>query len=182
LHRSLYTGVLALAFAAASHPLPFRALFAAFLLGLSIALSTAFLAYLPDPDESDDGSTAEPAPAELSASDARVRTYILWTLKTALGRGYALWASVLALAAALFFLPAPFVQKRAAQTTLRRILYAAEVKETADARHAPIADQGNDTFWWIAFGTAFAIVFTVPLVKRNPSNELGGLTERSGRS
>ena len=57
---TLYTGVLALAFSVAEHPLPFRALFAAFLLGLAIVMSTAFLAYLPDPDDVRDEATAKP--------------------------------------------------------------------------------------------------------------------------
>lgn len=181
---TLYTGVLALAFAAASHPLPFRALFAAILLGLSVALSTAYLAYLPRGFE-EDGST-ETSPGELSHSDRTVRTFVLWTRRASLERAYPLRASVLALAAALFFLPAAFIQKGSAQTPtptvhwpstptevsdpeLQKILYTAQVKEAADARSAPVADEGNSTFWWIAFGVALLLIAVIPLFKRKLS-------------
>jgi hypothetical protein len=178
---TLYTGVLALAFAAGSHPLPFRALFAALLLGLAVALSTAYLAYLPDPDRPDPENGG--GPSDLDPSDSRVRTFVLWSRRAALERSYPLRASVLALAAALFFLPAPFIQKGAAQTPapkinwpstptqvndpeLQKILYTAQVKEAADARNAPVADEGNETFWRVVFGIALLIVLVVPLFRR----------------
>jgi hypothetical protein len=176
---TLYTGILALAFAANAHPLPFRALFAALFLGLAVALSTAFLAYLPEPHAGDNGTTAEPEPSDVSESNKTVATFVLWTRAAAIDRAYPLRASVLALAAALLFLPAPFVQKGSAQTPapkinwpgaptevgdpqLRRILYRAQVKEAADARNAPVADQGNDAFWGVAFFVVLAIVLSVP--------------------
>jgi hypothetical protein len=178
---TLYTGTLALAFAAGSHPLPFRALFAALLLGLAVALSTAYLAYLPDPDRADPDNVS--GPPDLNPSDSTVRTFVLWSRKAALERSYPLRASVLALAAALFFLPAPFIQKGAAQTPtpkvnwpsaptqvsdpeLQKILYTAQVKEAADARNAPVADEGNDTFWGVLFVSVLLIVLVVPLFKR----------------
>jgi hypothetical protein len=187
---TIYTGLLAAAFAAASHPLPFRGLFAATLLGLAIALSTWFLAYIPDPDEPEEGAAEDGEIEELSLRDKFARTYVLWTRKAALSRGYPLRASVIALAAALFFLPAPFLEKgktqastqtvtwptvpseptaaelkeRPAAADLEKILYTAKVAEAAEGHKAAVADEANETFWLIAFVVAIALVFGVPLV------------------
>lgn len=177
---TLYTGLLTAAFVAASHPLPFRGVFAAVLLGLAVALSTWFLAYLPDPDKPEQ-DPADVGPQGLSLNDQTVRTFVLWTRRSALSRGYPLRASVLALAASLFFLPAPFVQKGTTQSStttatwptvpkqpqdaeLKKILYTAQVTEAAEQHKAAVADEGNETFWWTAFLIALGAVFLGPLI------------------
>jgi len=103
---TVYTGVLALAFSVASHPLPSRGLIPAAFLALAIVLSTAYLAYLSKPRDVD---APTPKGSLRENEYERARSFILWTRSGALNRSYALRASVLSLAAALLFLPAPFV-------------------------------------------------------------------------
>lgn len=122
---TIYTGVLALAFSAADAPLPSRALFAAVFLALAMALSTAYLAYLPDPpretDEPPDGGPPRPARDGAGGSDGESQAapveppqrltnlFVEWTKGAALQRAPWLRASVVALAVAVVLLPAPFV-------------------------------------------------------------------------
>ena len=111
-----------------------------------------------------------------------MRTYILWARPAALRRSYALRASVVALGAALFFLPAPFVEKGTTQTTppeiewpnapakptdpkLKQILYTAQVTKAAEEGEVSVADEGNDAFWWVAFAIALGLVLVAPAVR-----------------
>lgn len=99
---TLYTAILAVAFSVTENPLPFRAMFAAILLGLALTLSVAFVAYIPK--RSPPGRQRE----ELTSKDL-ADDFVGWTERAALKRAYWLRASVLALGFSLFFLPAPFV-------------------------------------------------------------------------
>ena len=159
---TLYTGVLALAFAAANNPLPDKALFAAVLLGLAILLSTAFLAYLPDPESTEtealEVATSQPLGQRLTD------TFVAWTRKAAVRRAGFLRGSVVALAGAVVLIPAPFVElgtKEVSAITpawpkvdpiagsdpgLRRIVYKAQVDEVAKRRKAPAAKEKTPPF------------------------------------
>lgn len=102
----LYTGVLGLAFSVTDDPLPLRGVWAAMFLGLSIALATAYLAFL---------TKAAPPPmygGGNSLADLQLRrTGFLtqWVLATVFHRRWAIRASVLALGFGVAFVPAPFV-------------------------------------------------------------------------
>lgn len=192
---TLYTGLLAVTFAAASRPLPPRGVVPAVLLGVSVVLSTGYLAYLRS---SDDREVAAPAAtsSRRSAELARARSFIRWTRSAATKRSYWLRASVLAFGFAIMLLPAPFVAlgkvdlgivtfgKDVTQpkTTagwpaiptgsqnieLQKIRYAAEVKEAAAARsgNTGAAKDGADAFWFAVGGLALAISLT-PLIRRS---------------
>jgi hypothetical protein len=200
---ALYTGVLGLAFSVAERPLPFRALFAAFLLGLAVVMATAFVAYLPDPREADDKRVA--ADQELSPADQRAARFIRWSREVALKRRKWLRASVVALGASLFFLPAPFVviggsevQPAASEISwppepaepanleLKKILYTAQVAEAQKEETQPIADEDKATtgFWWGAFFFALLLVLFVPQIGGGApsSSSAGGLPEPARRS
>lgn len=103
---TVYAGVLALAFSVSDHPLPSRGLIPAAFLGLAIVLSTAYLAYLSKPR---DVKAPTPKGSLRENEYERARSFILWTRSGALNRSYPLRASVMSLAAALLFLPAPFI-------------------------------------------------------------------------
>jgi hypothetical protein len=170
---TLYTGVLALAFSVAEAPLPGKALFAAVLLGLAVVLSTAFLAYLPDP-ETQDARRAAAGPEE-DLGERLTAMFTRWTGTAALQRSRALRASVVALAGGVVLMPAPFVTLGEKETPatdvewpkpasapkdpeLRKILYTAQVAEAAEQRTAPIASDGPDKLWLGAFVIALVAV------------------------
>ncbi|HVF03538.1 MAG TPA: hypothetical protein VNA20_01740 [Frankiaceae bacterium] len=106
---TLYSGLLALAFSVADNPLPLRGVWAAMFLGLSGALSTAYLAFQTKP------ATPPMFGGGNSLADLQFhRTG--WLTKfvnsTVLNRRYAIRASVLALGFGVAFVPAPFVATR----------------------------------------------------------------------
>ena len=184
---ALYTGALALAFSVADHPLPLRGLIPAILLGLAVVASTAYLAYATDPR-----SVHGPRPTSglREMARRRVAAFIIWTRSAAFARVYWLRASVLALAASLAFLPAPFLGSDAnAQATaiqpatswpnvpkktddLTKILFQAKVNEVADLRKEEVAraqrasttTSESDMWWWIGFVLALAVIFGVPFI------------------
>ena len=160
---TLYTGVLALAFSVADNPLPAKALFAAILLGVAILLSTAFLAYLPDPDKE---SAQDPIDPDVPIGERLTDTFVRWTRKAGRARVPLLRGSVIALAAAVALMPAPFVTigeakgevakspawpapdtASGANIELSKILYTAQVAEVAGERKQPVA-RGNADEWW----------------------------------
>jgi hypothetical protein len=176
---TLYTGVLVLAFSASETPLPGKALFAAVLFGLAILLSTAFLAYLPEPQTED-----EPRPEagkEVQLGERLTNMFVAWTRNAALQRAHILRASVVALAAAVIMMPAPFVtvgDKTQAEkpdiawpkpdpsagnsVQLQKVLYSAQVQEAAEQRKAPIAAGDNkEGFWWGVFAIALLAIVVV---------------------
>jgi hypothetical protein len=103
---TLYSGLLALVFSVTDNPLPLRGVWAAMFLGLAVALSTAYLAYLTKPT----------APAMYGGGSSladlqfqRTGWLTRWINSTVLNRRWAIRASVLALAFGVAFVPAPFV-------------------------------------------------------------------------
>lgn len=185
---ALYTGALALAFSVADHPLPLRGLIPAMLLGVAVVASTAYLAYVTDPLD-----VEGPRPTSSLREFARRRmvTFLIWTRTAALARVYWLRVSVLALAASLAFLPAPFVDgsgqskvtpiapvtpwPKPPRTSddMSKILYQAEVSETAELRKSEVAATrrrsatpgDTEKGWWIGFAVAIGLVLLVPLVR-----------------
>jgi len=186
---ALYTGALALAFSVADHPLPLRGLIPAILLGLAVVASTAYLAYVTDP-RSVEGPHASSSLRELARR--RIAAFIIWTRAGALARVYWLRVSVLALAASLAFLPAPFLTSSnetkataimpatqwpkppTSTDEMTKILYQAQVSETAELRKNEVAAAetrssaagGNEKGWWIGFGVVLALIFLVPLARK----------------
>lgn len=183
---TLYTGVLALAFSAAEAPLPGKALFAAVLFGVAILLSTAFLAFLPEAGTQDDARSA--AGKEEQPGERFTSMFVGWTRKAALQRAHVLRASVIALAGAVILMPAPFVTvgdkeqpekpdiawpkpdpAAGDSAQLQKVLYTAQVAETAEQRKAPIAAGDNtEKFWWGVFAIAVLATGVVLVFRRPP--------------
>lgn len=191
----LYTGALALVFSVTDHPLPLRGLIPTIFLGLAVVASTIYLAYVTDPR-----SVEGPRPTSVLREMARrrVAAFIIWTRSAAFARAYWLRVSVLALAASLAFLPAPFLGSNAnAKATaiqpatpwppdvptenneLTRILFQAQVNEIADLRKGEVAraqrasttTSESDKWWWIGFVLALAVIFGVPFIKEPRATE-----------
>ena len=184
---TLYTGVLALAFSVSDRPLPPRGLVPAVLLGWAIVWATAYLAYLSKPRGVD-----QPEPTSDFAEGAMRRsiTFIEWTTRGAWNRGYALQVSVVALAAALVFLPAPFISldptppasagdpavrqpdwpktpTAGPNLALEKIRFQAEVTEAAALRAKttePAPDKASEDVWWYLCGFAILLSLLLPVV------------------
>jgi hypothetical protein len=103
---ALYTGLLGLVFSVTDHPLPVRGVYAGVFLGLSVALATAYLAFITRP-----GAPTRHAAGGSLSELALLRTGYLtrWVNATVHHRRYALRASVLSLGLGVAFVPAPFV-------------------------------------------------------------------------
>ena len=112
----------------------------------------------------------------------RVAAFIIWTRAAAFTRIYWLRVSVLALAASLAFLPAPFLSSTngAKATAIKpatgwpsvptqtdeftKILFQARVSEVADLRKDEVAraerasttGSGSEKWWWIGFAITLA--------------------------
>jgi hypothetical protein len=103
---ALYTGILGLAFSVTDKPLPIRGAAAAVFLGLAVALSTAYLAYLTKartpPMYGGGGSLSE---LQLNRTGFLTR----WVGAIINERRWAIRASVISLAVGVAFIPAPFV-------------------------------------------------------------------------
>lgn len=174
---TLYTGVLALAFSVTDNPLSEKALFSTVLLGLAIVLSTAFLAYVPSPGDSD---TPDSAGDEQQLGERLTNMFVRWNRDVALNRGHLLRASVIALAGAVLLLPAPFIAIGAKEgprtevkwptppaegddVRLTSILYKAQVAEAAERRKAPVGKEEDPALWWALFGLCCGVVAVVLL-------------------
>jgi hypothetical protein len=149
---TLYTGVLALVFSVTSNPLPARGVLTPLFLGLAVVLSTAYIAYL-GPSK---GLTPGPTPTLglEPKSFQRLNTFIAVTSTIATRRSRSLRASVVALGFGLIYIAAPFISfthvasdtkalptsptwpkpPTGATSELDKTLFAAQVKEVADAR------------------------------------------------
>lgn len=190
---TLYAGILALAFSVADNPLPGRALFAAVLLGLAIALSTAFLAFLPPMEDEEERLTAADVGDEGEPGERLTRMFVLWTRKASLARAPWLRGAVVALLGAVILIPAPFVElgdpvKEATDVAwpqppaagdnleLQKILYTAEVAEKAEMRKRPLANGSSDWLWTLAFVffLALTLVYAIELLPRGVKEGRGG--------
>ena len=135
----LYSGILGLVFAATSNPLPLRGVWAVAFLGLAVALSTAFLAFIVD------GGTVNwpaPAPDLTSVQRGRVAQFTQWAQRITNNRRWAIRASVLSLAFGVLFIAAPFVSTPA--TT--HIPDTPAAPQIPAAVAAPISDQAVTLF------------------------------------
>lgn len=103
---ALYTGALGLVFSVTDNPLPLRGVLAPVFLGLSIALATAYLAFITRPPA---------VPLELDGRSpvqyqyARTAHLTRWIAATVRNRRWAIRASVVSLAFGVAFMAAPFV-------------------------------------------------------------------------
>lgn len=178
---TVYTTLLALAFSVAERPLPSRGLVPAILLGWAIVWSTAYLAYL---SKSKQVKKPKPTTSFETGAMRRSITFIEWTRSGAMNRKFALRVSVFGLAFGLALLPAPFVnfdpvnestpalpsapdwpaQPIGGDKELNKIIYQAEVTEVAELRASdePIADDGDDSTWWILCGIALVASLAIP--------------------
>jgi hypothetical protein len=187
----LYTAVLAVSFSVTDHPLPLRGVIPAFFLGLAVVLATAYLAYLSNPR---DVKTPKPTSSLRQVQLERLKTFVLWTRSSAQNRAYALRASVVSLAVALMFLPAPFVggssstplasvrnnaaswpqpPQNVRDRELKKILFTAQVNEAAEVRtqaqsdarrSTAISNATSDWAWWLFAFVGLCAVFLVPTV------------------
>jgi hypothetical protein len=189
---TLYTGILAFAFAADGNRLPARGVLAPVFLGLAVVLSSAYLAYL-GPGK---GVTAGPAP--VAGVEPRVFERLDATVTAASAiatrRSYALRASVIALGVGLVYIVLPFVTladppaaatpSAASATTpawpsptagipdaLNAIVYKAQVDEAARQRQQAEAPHPNEVSDTTALGVlgllGLALTFGVPLLWRS---------------
>jgi hypothetical protein len=189
---TLYTGLLGFVFVASDNPLPARGILAPVFLGLSVVLSTAYLAYLNPVKDTTNG------PAALAGVEPRVFARLNATIeaasKIATRRSYALRASVVALGVGLVYISLPFLtlgttpataQPTPASTaaawptpasgvpdSLNTILFKAQVDEVAKARQAA-ADNAvekpavDDTVALLLLaGLGLAVTLLVPAVWR----------------
>lgn len=188
---TLYTGILALVFAAGDNPLPTRGVLAPIFLGLAVVLSTAYLGYVsPSRD-------VAPAPAVVAGVEsktyARLNTTTSISSIIATRRSYLLRAGVLALGVGLVFIVLPFVNLRGAtpanaavavstpawpappsgpSTALNSIVYKAQVDEVASLRKiavdAAATPQADNVGVLLLIGIAGLLVtFGVPAIWKN---------------
>jgi hypothetical protein len=102
----VYAAVLGVAFSATENPLPVRGAAAAVFLGLSVALATAYLAYVTQPV----GQAMYAGGASLSELQLnRTNFFAKWIDATVNDRRWALRASVFSLAIGVAFIPAPLI-------------------------------------------------------------------------
>lgn len=103
---TLYSGLLALVFSVTDNPLPLRGAFAAIFLGLAVALSAAYLAFITNPR----GLKLFGGGASLTEQQLnRTGFLIKWVNATVRDRRWAIRASVLCLAFGVAFIPAAFI-------------------------------------------------------------------------
>jgi hypothetical protein len=169
---TVYTGILALVFSVTNNPLPARALLAPIFLGTAVALSTAYIAYLSPSNtlvEVDIPEGFEPIVY------ARLQAIIDTTTKLVKRRSPLLRASVFALGVGLFSIVMPFVTLPLVSTTeppviasspdwpspasvkdpeFSKTLYAARVKEVADARAFSVRRARNNDGSILVIGLA----------------------------
>lgn len=103
---TLYTGVLALTFAADETRLPARGIIPALFLALSVVFATSYVAWLGRAPQ-----TMAPVPHSSLAEyqERRLNAFSRWASALALDRARSLHAAVLALGAGVLFLPTPFL-------------------------------------------------------------------------
>lgn len=94
---TLYTGILGVAFSVTSRPLPVRGVLPALFLGLAVAASTAYLAYLSRREDSSTTSFRAGGPG-LAGQLARLEFLIRWIRGAVRERAWLLRSSVVALA------------------------------------------------------------------------------------
>lgn len=180
---TIYVGILGVSFSVADRPMPSRGAVPAVFLGLAISLSTVYLAYLTRPAP----VTEPPSPTSTrEGAKLRARTFISWITSGVENRGIWLRRAVVALGIGVALLPAPFVALKSntlatdsqptlaswptppddvSNPSLHRILYAAQVEETAElrkAQSAPANDDGNDSAWWAVAVLGLLVVWRVP--------------------
>lgn len=103
-----YVGIIALSFSIEKGTaLPVTGIIPTIFLGLSFFLAAMFVSYLTQPDTIKE----EPSDGTLRGSQtSRRNTFILWTRRAIMRRGYFLKASVVSLGISIFFLPAPYLK------------------------------------------------------------------------
>jgi hypothetical protein len=123
----VYTAMLGLVFSASDKPLPLRAVYPAFFLGLALALSVAYLSFLKGP------STTPPPSPGLSLEDTEVERVVWftgWVAKAVAARRWALRAAVLSFAAGIAFLPGPFISPAVAASKAPAAVEAPTIPES----------------------------------------------------
>lgn len=137
--NALYTGALALVFSVTDNPLPLRGLYATVFLGLAVALATAYLAFLTQPEAPPPWSTGATRADNQVNRTGWLTQYVGVTV---LHRKHAIRSSVVALGLGVLFIPAPFL-------TLSRpaALPAAPAAPAVPATIAPqVATEATDLF------------------------------------
>lgn len=190
---TLYTGVLAVSFSVADHPLPPRGLISPFFLGLAIVLSTFFLAYVSQSGVSE-GATTAPDTEERELK--RINAFLDWVKAAGTANRWAVNAGVVALGVGLVFLPAAFITLDPQpssdlakwpkppvvldehQVPLQQVILQAQVDEvTADRKPRPSVESSTGNVIWgfsAALGAALVVLVPIGLNRRFDAN--GGST------
>jgi hypothetical protein len=102
----LYTGVVGISFSVTAKPLPPQGFIPAIFLGLAIAMSTAYVAYVSKPSDVELDPLHTSPPMRMQA---RINNFFSIVSSAVQRRGYWIRASVVALGVGVFTLPAPFL-------------------------------------------------------------------------
>lgn len=188
---ALYTGILALTFAAGDNPLPARGVLAPIFLGLAVVLSTAYLAYMTRSQDIASGPAAVAGVEPKTYSRLNVVTTVASRIATR--RSYCLRAAVISLGVGLALIALPFITFGSLERTtgssspsvpawptpaagipdaLNAIVYKAQVDEVAAARKS-VADaasapkQDDATVLGGILVAGLVLTFGVPAVWKN---------------
>jgi hypothetical protein len=181
---TIYTGILGVTFSVTSRPLPTRGVLPAVFLGIAVALSTAYLAYMSRREDVTEHSL-DAGRTGLAGQFERVTFLLRWVRRTVRRRGWLLRSSVIGLALGVVLLPVAFIswggQAAAVPETppwpssapaglspdLQKIQFQAEVHEVARLRTARSAAPDDTAFTIAAFAAGLALVIVGGAVARD---------------
>jgi hypothetical protein len=179
---TLYAAVLGVSFSVSNHRLPARGIIPGIFLGLAIALSTAYVAYIGRPSDVQLDPLHTSPPVRLQR---HVNNFFRIITDTVQRRVYWLRASVIALGIGVLLLPIPFItfgtgaavtaasqypwpSPQPASTdregTLEAIVFKAQVDEVAALRQQARLEQSEPDLvgWLIATAFGLLLVFGIP--------------------
>jgi hypothetical protein len=172
---TIYTGILGVTFSVTSRPLPARGVLPAVFLGIAVALSTAYLAYMSRREDMSENTLAA-GKTGLAGQFERVSFLLRWVRRTVRRRAWLLRSSVVGLALGVVLLPVAFISWGGQAATvpdtppwpssaatglspdLQKIRYQAEVDEVAKLRAARSTAPDDTTFTIVVFLAGLALV------------------------
>lgn len=171
---TIYTGILGVAFSVSSRPLPTRGVLPALFLGVAVAASTAYLAYVSSGEDTEQvGLDTEASGVEGQMS--RLVFLLTWIRASVRKRAWMLRSSVVALALGVVLLPVSFIgavdhatgvptspawpsPDTALTGDLQKIKYQAQVDEVAALRTSQASGADDTSLTVILALTGLALV------------------------